>query len=178
MSIPNELQLMNASYINHIKERSVPAHILAKWANLPDTYFFTITLPPKFYRRKLQQQLRTTRRFIYDLLAAYAQESITIAESTEKGNIHYHGIIQFRLSCAKEAHIGFTESLKDFARFDCQPVKNSEMVLKYLYKDLEKTTAMLNQSAAIIYKKTSEAHAPDCTPYKRQTLLDFIIPNP
>lgn len=56
-----------------------------------DYYFFTFTLNPKYYELLPKQQYRLTYEILKETLSKH--DNTTVAEITEKFNIHYHSII-------------------------------------------------------------------------------------
>jgi len=141
---------MNLDYklssLNELKDKTINT--------MPDgSYFLTITLDPKIYKRTISEQFITVRDFIKNILKQYSDNFWLVAELTEQSNVHFHGFISFAQSHYKH-HI--IDALKRFP-LGMSKINNSVIVEKrrtveYMYKEYPHTTQFINKPL-IRYKK-------------------------
>lgn len=113
---------------------------------LSETYFITITLPPRFYKKKAVDQTLIMKRALTSYSENFFDELEGIMELTAKCNIHFHGMVNFRESSAESAEVAklkFLDAAKEFSRVDVQKIKDREHVRDYIQKDLINTQKVL-----------------------------------
>lgn len=129
----------------------------------PTLKFITITLPPKYYRRNAQGQIKAFSNVITNILENFVEKGVIVAELTLKGNIHYHGLVELRKQGDNDRvyHLGLIDSMKRVSRFDIQNVKEYQKVTDYIMKDTELTESITGLNPIIRYNN------------KRDTILKY-----
>ena len=113
---------------------------------LLNSYFTTITLPPKLYKYSSITQYELTFHEINKILSQTTEHYLIMTELTSLGNIHYHCIVKctdkprlillINTLKKKRGLIGYSH----FKAID----GGHENVIKYLIKDVENTTKILH----------------------------------
>lgn len=110
------------------------------------SYFVTITLPPKWYKKRAIKQLHDSRSIIKSYCDNFFSYANFVAELTEKCNIHWHGMVNFRED-DQYAMLKFHD-MSRFSRIDCQPVKGLTKVWNYIHEDIPKTIRILEMTSS------------------------------
>lgn len=113
-----------------------------------DSYFLTITLPPKLYKYSSITQLELTNRIVFGILHKYCKDYVCIAEHTGQGNIHYHAVVKYE---TKMQAIMLINSFKKnkaigFIKHDGSTVKEPRKVAEYLTKEFITNYKILRSS--------------------------------
>lgn len=115
-------------------------------------YAFTVTLKPNLYRFTPTEQYDMTYYRIHTILWSVANEYTCVAELTQNGNIHYHGIIDFIIIPNKSNMIRFKNSFRKETLFGFNNIKQIDNDLKwieYISKDLKTTKEEIDRPPII-----------------------------
>lgn len=159
---PNEMQdIVHKFALQHVIDGGV-------------NHFITITIPPRYYRRTAMNQFKATKPTIKNILNSFFRTAIVVAELTERGNIHYHILGNFKEHEGSQRvyKIGFIDSLKKFARTDCQIAKQPMVAMRYLTKDLNVTAPIIEDLPYILHKERATG-----TPHTVMEILQEASPD-
>lgn len=126
-----------------------------------DSYFITLTLQRRHHCKKIPLQVRAMKKKICKVVHLLRIDKLMgVYELTKTGNVHFHCICHIDIAAARcydsKGHyhylkdLDFCDSLPmahamlkeydDIGIFDIQIPKSLDNVLKYLDKDVEKTS--------------------------------------
>jgi len=117
-----------------------------------ETYFLTITLPPKMHKYSSQTQYELTA-FDYLRIIDNSVVQITVPELTKIGNIHYHTVIKFRDVNNKFTIINQLKKKRGlgFIHLKIDPIDTQDKLINslvYLNKDIITTTKQINRHSS------------------------------
>lgn len=118
---------------------------------LPSTehYFVTFTISPKLFKYKAVTQFNMTTHEVQCIIRDICPNDNSLCvELTDKGNVHYHGVMRLKDKCSK---IKLYEAVKrkrvlGFCNITKEPMNSQESidrVCKYMCKDLNETTKFI-----------------------------------
>lgn len=117
-------------------------------------YAFTITLQPKLYRYKPEEQYDKTYMHIAKVLKALNSRVTLVAELTRSANIHYHGVIQFiNFKPKSNLTVSFHNAFRGdkYAGFiKIIPIDNESKWIEYISKDVTDTTETIIRPSIIL----------------------------
>lgn len=103
----------------------------------------TITLRPLLYSKTATQQFEIVAPIIKDIFRPY--KSSIIAELTGEHNVHFHALLEIEGAPAKDTFLNrFRGYNKYFGRKTCTAVQYETSYEKYLCKDYQTTSKILN----------------------------------
>jgi len=114
-------------------------------------YFFTLTLQPKYYKYKPEEQYDMTYMSIFQTIWALGSNIAIIAELTKNYNIHYHGLID------SEGYSNLVKYFRDAFRnhkyvgyISIEQVVNEPKCKEYIIKDLMHTKEQISRPPIIV----------------------------
>lgn len=133
-----------------------------EYAKYKEDLFITITLPKRYNRMGAKRQYEVMNSMIKQIGSNLFESFIGCMELTTKGNIHVHVVakplvyfpnIKFdnRLAESKANITYIYNILKQYSISDVQCIKNIENVYKYIHKDNEVTTKILDKKPYVRY---------------------------
>lgn len=118
--------------------------------------FITITLPPRFYKKKVVDQILILKQALKSYSENFFDRLEGKVEVTSKCNAHFHGMGVFReqgTESAAVAKLKFLDHAREFSRVDVQIIKNFQNVQEYIEKDVADTMLVTGlPERAISYK--------------------------
>lgn len=130
-------------------------------------YAYTITLLPKLYKLKPEEQYDKTYIEVVKTLKALNSTICTVAELTKNYNIHYHGVLQYSFCDKKEDLMKkFYDIFRGHDKFgyvNIKQITDEPKWLEYMSKEIEGTECQINRKPIIIdefdyYKKGMEEY--------------------
>lgn len=117
-------------------------------------YFITITLPPRYYRKKAIKQLPIMKAALTEYCDNFFDSLHGCFELSKKCNIHFHGIGVFRHQATESRDIckmKFIDTAKTYSMVDVQLPKDVAKVTDYIKKDVNVTSIILSLPERHIY---------------------------
>lgn len=102
------------------------------------THFITITLAPKCYKWETLKQFKNSFSIVQKLLEQWTDRYFIVAELTEDSNIHYHGLLKFRMDDDDLTQHHFNNAYKKIKRLGFKKlelVKSLDYAFKYCIGD-------------------------------------------
>jgi len=116
---------------------------------------FTITLNPKYYNLNATEQYDISEGTVLRRLNDISDMHLIVAEYTKSFNIHYHGIIKFRLIKGKSQEYYYKQfhdvfrNIQIFGHKNIKPVSDNGGWLDYMRKDLKGFKELVNREPII-----------------------------
>lgn len=117
-------------------------------------YAFTLTLQPKLYKYKPEEQYDLTYMHVTTLLKALISTVDVIAELTVNCNLHYHGVIQFKsFKKSQNLELLFRNTFradKYIGFVNIRQLTDEEGWLEYITKDISHTRNSINRPPVLL----------------------------
>lgn len=128
--------------------------VIKNRSNTSVLYAFTITLQPKLYKLKPEEQYDKTYMHVAKLLKSMNTDVDLIAELTRSANLHMHGIIRFKNFKPKtNLMVMFHNSFRNdsFVGFvNIKQITDEKKWLDYIMKDVNTTLESIHRPPIIL----------------------------